>query len=42
MKRMPKQEYTVEFKEQAVKHARAMGIVGAAKEPGPAGQTLRN
>jgi len=31
MKRIPKQEYTVEFKEQAVKHAQAVGIVVAAK-----------
>lgn len=30
---MPKQEYTAEFKEQAVKHAQAAGIVVAAKEP---------
>ena len=31
---MPKQEYTAEFKEQAVKHAQAVGIVAAGKEPG--------
>jgi transposase len=32
VKKTPKQEYTAEFKEQAVKHARAVGIVVAAKE----------
>jgi transposase len=42
VKRIAKQEYTAEFKEQAVRHARAVGIVVAAKEPGPAGQTPRN
>lgn len=42
MKRIPKQEYTVEFKEQAVKHAQAVGIVVAAKELGLVEQTLRN
>ena len=31
---MPKQGYTAEFKEQAVKHAQAVGIVVAAKELG--------
>jgi transposase len=31
VKKIPKQEYTAEFKEQAVKHAQAMGIVVAAK-----------
>ncbi len=30
--KIPKQEYTAEFKEQAVKHAQAVGIVVAASE----------
>lgn len=34
MKKIPKQEYTAEFKVQAVKHAQAMGLVVAAKELG--------
>ena len=42
MKKTPKQEYTAEFKEQAVKHALAVGIVVAAKELGLVEQTLRN
>lgn len=42
MKKIPKQEYTAEFKEQSVKHARAVGIVVAAKELGLVEQTLRN
>ena len=42
MKKIPKQEYTAEFKEQAVKHAQAVGIVAAAKELGLVEQTLRN
>ena len=42
MKKIPKQEYTAEFKEQAVKHARAAGIPVAAKELGLVEQTLRN
>ena len=42
MKKIPKQEYTVEFKEQAVKHAQAVGIVAAARELGLIEQTLRN
>ncbi len=42
MKKIPKQEYTAEFKEQAVKHAQAVGIVVAAKELGLIEQTLRN
>ena len=32
MKKIPKQEYTAEFKEQAIKHAQAVGIVAAGKE----------
>jgi transposase len=42
VKKIPKQEYTAEFKEQAVKHARAAGIPVAAKELGLVEQTLRN
>ncbi len=42
MKKILKQEYTAEFKEQAVKHAQSMGIVVAAKELGLVEQTLRN
>ena len=42
MKKIPKREYTAEFKEQGVKHAQAMGIVVAAKELGLVEQTLRN
>lgn len=42
MKKIPKQEYTAEFKEQAVKHAQSVGIVVAAKELGLVEQTLRN
>jgi transposase len=42
VKKIPKQEYTAEFKEQAVKHAQAVGIVVAAKELGLVDQTLRN
>ena len=42
MKKIAKQEYTAEFKEQAVKHAQAVGIAVAAREPGPVEQTLRN
>ncbi len=42
MKRIPKQQYTAEFKEQAVKHAQGVGIPTAAKELGLVEQTLRN
>jgi transposase len=42
VKKIPKQEYPAEFKEQAVKHAQSMGIVLAAKELGLVEQTLRN
>lgn len=42
MKRIPKQEYTAEFKEQAVKHAQAVGIVVTARELGLVEQMLRN
>ena len=41
MKRIPKQEYTAEFKEQAIKHAHAVGIVVAARDLGLVEQTLR-
>lgn len=42
MKWLPNQEYTAEFKEQAVKHAQAVGIVVAARDLGLVEQTLRN
>ena len=42
MKRIPKQEYTAEFKEQAIKHAHAVGFVVAARDLGLVEQTLRN
>ncbi len=42
MKKIPKQDYTVEFKEQAVKHAQAQGVGVAARELGLVEQTLRN
>lgn len=42
MKKIPKQEYTTEFKEQAVKHAQAVSIVVVAGELGVVEQTLRN
>jgi len=42
VKKIPKQEYTAEFKEQAVKHAHSVGIVVASKELGLVEQTLRN
>lgn len=42
MKKIPKQEYTAEFKEPAVEHARAVGIVVAAEERGLVEQTLGN
>jgi transposase len=42
VKKIPKQEYTAEFKEQAVKHAQTVGVVVAAKELGLVEQTLRN
>jgi transposase len=35
VKKIPKQEYTAEFREQAVKHAQAVSIVVAAKALGP-------
>ena len=43
MKRIPKQEYTAEFKEQAVKRADKVGsIARVAEELGLVEQTLRN
>lgn len=42
MKRIPKQEYTVEFKDQAVKRAQEVGVGVAARELGLVEQTLRN
>jgi transposase len=44
VKKIPKQEYTAEFKEQAVKRALEVGVgVGvAARELGLVEQTLRN
>jgi transposase len=42
LKKPLKQEYAVEFKEQAVKHAQAVGIVVAARDLGLVEQTLRN
>jgi transposase len=43
MKKIPKQEYTTEFKEQLVKHVKAGKTIGAvAKELGLIDQTLRN
>jgi transposase len=42
VKRIPKQEYTAEFKEQAVKRAQEVGAGVAARELGLVEQTLRN
>jgi transposase len=43
VKRIPKQEYTAEFKEQAVKRADEVGNIGrVAEELGLVEQTLRN
>lgn len=42
MKRIPRQEYTAQFKEQAVKHAQSVGVPAAAMELGLVEQTLRN
>ena len=42
MQKIPKQEYTVEFKEQAVKRAGQVGTGVAARELGLVAQTLRN
>lgn len=42
MKKIPKQEYTAEFKGQSIKHVQAVGIVVAARDLGLVEQTLRN
>lgn len=42
MKKIPRQEYTAEFKELAVKRAREMGAGAGARELGLVEQTLRN
>ena len=42
MQKIPKQEYTAEFKEQAVKRAQEVGVGLAARELGLVAQTLRN
>ena len=42
MKKIPKQEYTAEFKEQAVKRTQGVGVGVAARELGLVEQTLRN
>jgi transposase len=43
MKKIPKQEYTAEFKEQAVKQVKMGKLIGlVAKELGLVEQTLRN
>ena len=43
MQRIPKQEYTAEFKEQAVKRVKdGKGVGAVAKEMGLVEQTLRN
>ena len=42
MKKIPKQEYTAEFKEQAVKRALEVGAGPAARELGLVEQTLSN
>ncbi len=42
MQKIPKQEYTAEFKEQAVMRAREVGVGVASRELGLVAQTLRN
>jgi len=42
VKKIPKQEYTPEFREQAVKRAKEVGARVAARELGQIDQTLRN
>lgn len=42
MQKFPKQEYTAEFKEQAVKRAQDVGVGVALRELGLVAQTLRN
>lgn len=42
MKKIPKQEYTAEFKAQAVKRSQEVGVAAAARELNLVEQTLRN
>jgi transposase len=42
VKKLPKQEYTAEFMEQAVKRAQEVSLGTAARELGLVEQTLRN
>jgi len=42
VQKVPKQEYTAEFKEQAVRRAREVGVGVASRELGLVAQTLRN
>jgi transposase len=42
VKKIPKQEYTAEFREQVVKRAQEVGVAVAARELGLVEQTLRN
>lgn len=42
MKKIPRREYTAEFKEQAVKRAREVGVGPGSRELGLLEQTLRN
>lgn len=42
MKKIPKQEYTAEYKTQAVKRAQEVGVGPASRELGRVEQTLRN
>jgi len=42
VKKIPKQEYTAEFREQAVKRAQEVGVSVAWRELGLVEQTLRN
>jgi transposase len=42
MKKLPRQEFTAEFKELAVKRASVEGVAKAARELGVVEQTLRN
>jgi transposase len=42
VKKIPKQEYTAEFKEQAIKRAQEAGVGPASRELGLVEQTLRN
>ena len=42
MKKIPKQEYTTDFKDQAAKRAAEVGVGAASRELGLVEQTLRN